>query len=136
MSNELKIGDSDELITVTKSRWDAIQQKDEELRTIINEMNKGGCVFIETFRHRGGHGTHESFQFLTKDASIGVLTRKLQEQNREAKNQESIKDNVLRNFNDFRDELSSLLYKVTWRNKNKTRNKLKVMFDSFNPNKK
>lgn len=85
--NNFKIGDSDELVTVTRNRWDEIEGENRDLRQVIDDLTNGKC-HVYTYNHydRYGGDTLVRFEVLTTDKfvlreanSVNKLKRELVE---------------------------------------------------------
>lgn len=74
---DFKIGDSDELVTVTRSKWEAHLRKIAELEYNIEMLNKGNAKIweIEMYKRHGAFDVRELY-VMTNDEALGVLAKK------------------------------------------------------------
>lgn len=72
---EFKIGDSDELITVTKKRWDELNMKIGDLEGVILDLNKGNTRFwrVDTDLHR--YDRVVEYKVITNDEALTRVTK-------------------------------------------------------------
>lgn len=81
-----KIGDSDELVTVTRSKWDEMKTDIEESDMKVREMNKNNTVF---FAHKLSHSHIDQFisfpdmvSVVTNDEVLAKLMKSVEEMER------------------------------------------------------
>lgn len=80
--NNFKIGDSDELVTVTRTKWDEINGEISDLQGQIVEITAGNS-YVSVQRYRGHDGIEEYWDIMTNDKALVKLKDKINEMSKE-----------------------------------------------------
>jgi len=129
---DFNIGDSEELVTVTRKRWDLIEFDKQKLEQRISLLNSGVALKISVSDpYDRFNDNYEYMTILSTDEAIASLEHLIEPARLKAYKSEEEKDRLKNTFQALHVNMNRIIKDVSWFNKRRTRRNLAKMFNEI-----
>jgi hypothetical protein len=128
---DFNIGDSEELITVNRKRWDDIHKTIEESEERIRHLNECSTIkisVIDRYNDNRRHDYNETITIMSTELAVAELTALIDPTRRELYLAREEKANVIKYFSDSYYDIERIIKKLRWWNRRSTKRQLKTKF--------